>query len=266
MRINLGIGVRNRLRDIFRPDAIDTRWFRSTPASEWGRIRRGYDLEDEAAPLIGYLVNRTQLSYERLVNLYENVAYLERIGIEGCLVECGVWKGGAAGMMALANLRNSPDRRVLHLFDSFQGMPDARVEVDGADAVRWVQGTGMGALVSTGINVASPDDVRSLLVDTLHYPTQYVQIHPGWFQQTLPEFAKSVGPIALLRLDGDFYDSTRVALETLYPSVSAGGLIVVDDYGHFEGCKRAVDEFLADEAPTAYLHYIDYTGRYFFKS
>ena len=89
--------------------------------------------------------------------------------------------------------------------------------------------------------------------------------HQGWFQDTVPRDAAAVGPIALLRLDGDWYDSTKVCLEGLYPSVVKYGSIVVDDYGHFEGCRKAVDEFVADLGYPVMLHHVDYSGRYWIK-
>ena len=88
----------------------------------------------------------------------------------------------------------------------------------------------------------------------------------GWFQDTVPRDARSVDKIALLRLDGDFYDSTRVCLENLYPRVVKNGLVVIDDYGDWQGCQRAVDEFLAADGQPILLNRIDYLGaRYWIK-
>ena len=169
-------------------------------------------------------------------------------------------------MMALANLAEGSERRILHLFDSFQGMPEPDLAHDGEEALRWAGRRGDGSLASTGVNVASPDDVNSLIIDRIGYPASSVVIHTGWFQDTLPVARPQIGPIALLRVDGDWYESTLVALEYLFDLVIPRGIVVIDDYGAFEGCRRATDEFLARRAPDAYLHHIDYTGRYFIKS
>lgn len=115
----------------------------ATPADAYPWVQKGYDKEDSARAAIPRVLGHTQLSYERLVTLYEQVAHLERNNIEGCLVECGVWRGGAAGMMAIANLDTSEKRRDMHLFDSFQGMPEPLVEKDGADALDWAGRVGM---------------------------------------------------------------------------------------------------------------------------
>jgi hypothetical protein len=194
------------------------------------------------------------VSYERLVTLYEHVAYLERNHLPGALVECGVWKGGASGLMALANLREGDERRPLHLFDSFQGLPAANPSIDGA-----------GSTDLTGQLTAEMTSVSTLIIDRIGYPASQVTIHPGWFADTLEAAQPQVGPIALLRLDGDWYESTMIALESFYDSVVPGGIVAIDDYGHWEGCRRAVDLFLATHEPTAYLHHVDYTGRYLIK-
>jgi hypothetical protein len=230
-----------------------------------GTVPRGYEYEEEARTAISVVRESTQLSYERLVSLFGQVAYLERYGIEGALVECGVWRGGASAMMALANLAKSSKRRHLHLFDSFQGMPEPLIEQDGADVLSWAGTVGDGALRSTGVNVADQAAVHQLMVTRVGYPSEFVHIHEGWFQETLPTWRAKIGNIALLRLDGDWYESTMVAFQNLYDNVVTDGFVVVDDYGHFEGCRRATDEFLSGLSVPIYLNYIDYTGRYFIK-
>jgi hypothetical protein len=223
-------------------------------------VRKGYDLEDEAREAIALVADHTQLSYERLVTLYEQVAYVERRGLPGALVECGVWRGGAAAMMAIANLARGRERRQLHLFDSFEGMPAPRADVDGEAALVL-----MAANRSSGVNVAAQEEALDLIVGRSGYPAPSVFVHKGWFDETLPAARSSLGPIAVLRVDGDWYASTRTVFEHLYDLVTPGGVVVIDDYGHFEGCRRATDEFLLTRAPHAYLHYIDYTGRYLIK-
>ncbi len=238
---------------------------RSIPRTAYKSVRKGYDYEEQARRQLPKVLHSTQLSYERLVTLYEHVAYLERKGVEGAFVECGVWRGGAVGLMALANQDFAKRRRHLHLFDSFEGMPEPRAAQDGQAALDWTGTTGDGRLTSTGANVASPEGVHRLLVDRIGYPNEYVHIHVGWFQDTLPAARESIGQIALLRIDGDWYESTLVVFENLYRQVVAGGIVIVDDYGHFPGCRQATDEFLERNAPGVYLHYVDYAGRYFLK-
>ncbi len=237
-----------------------------TPAAAYRTVRKGYDLEDAAREAISKVLGSTQLSYERLVTLYQQVSYLERNKLQGALVECGVWRGGAAGVMALASLAEGNGRRMLHLFDSFQGMPEPDLARDGEQALRLAGRRGDGSLVSTGVNVAHADDVRSFIIDRVGYPAASLAVHSGWFQETLPAARHEIGPIALLRVDADWYESTLVVLDQLFDLVVPHGVVVIDDYGAFDGCRRATDEFLARRAPHLYLHHIDYTGRYLIKS
>ena len=165
-------------------------------------------------------------------------------------------------MMAQANLAESVERRMLHLFDSFEGMPAPSPERDGLEAARLME---RAAQQGMACNVAAPEEALNLIVDRIGYPKPFVRVHKGWFHDTLPVERDRIGPIALLRIDGDWYESTRIVFEMLYHRVTPGGVIVIDDYGHFEGCRRATDEFLAQHAPDVYLHHIDYSGRYLIK-
>lgn len=238
----------------------------------------GYELEEEATECIHIVKNNTMLSKRRLVTLYQQVAYCEKSKIPGCFVECGVWKGGAMGMMALANLRNSGERRHLHLFDAFKEICEPDAALDGARAIREVsQLTGgsshcKGDLTPlTGIydSMGGPgtlDENKKLLERQIHYPGEHISYHVGWFQETLPVDHKSIGPIAILRLDGDWYASTKVCLEYLYDKVVKGGVIVIDDYGTYDGCRRAVDEYIQFNKIKAYLAPIDSDCRFFVKT
>jgi hypothetical protein len=238
----------------------------ATPASLAPKLRKGYDYEAQAQAAVILVRESTQLSYERLVTLYGQVAYAEGCGLAGALVECGVWRGGASALMALASLNHSAKRRDIHMFDSFQGMPEPRAGLDGQDALQLAGSLGNGELRTTGFNVASAEQVRGLVIDRVGYPPDHVHVHEGWFQDTLPVTAPIIGDIAVLRLDGDWYESTMVCLQHLYDLVVTGGVIIIDDYGHFEGCRRATDDFLARRGLCVYLSHIDYSGRYFIKS
>jgi O-methyltransferase len=211
---------------------------------------------DEAFPeLLDVVRDRTMVTREGLASLYEQVRICEQRGISGSFVECGVWKGGSVGMMALANLRFGGERRHLHLFDSFEGLPEPDAAVDGAKALREIEASAHGSgtqgrlIPLKGVydrrgGPGTVDDNRTLLEQTVGYDPAFVHFHKGWFQETLPADAESVGPIAILRIDADWYASTKVCLEFLFPRVMSGGFVIVDDYGTYEGCRKAVDEFL----------------------
>jgi O-methyltransferase len=151
-----------------------------------------------------------------------------------------VFKGGSVGVIALAA---APQRKVW-LFDSFEGLPEPTA-ADGALAVEYAGGHSAGALRSINQCVGPLASVEELLFETLRIDRKRVEIRKGWSQETLPQASREIGPIAVLRLDGDWYDSTRVCLDHLYDSVVPGGYVIIDDYGYWEGCRRAVDEFLA---------------------
>jgi O-methyltransferase len=226
-----------------------------------------YDKEEQVRRALAIVRDHTMISFERAATLWQQIRYLDRYQIEGAVVECGVWKGGAVGLSALAHLASGgPPRRHLHLFDSFEGLPEPNADVDGEEAVRLGKGGGTGQLRTTNQLVAESSIVRTLLETSIGYPKELIHYHEGWFQETLPRDTEGLGGIALLRLDGDWYESTTVCLEYLYPKVVKHGVVVVDDYGHFEGCRRAVDEFMIKEKNPVFLSHVDYTCRYFIKT
>jgi len=168
---------------------------------------------------------------------------LRALELDGCLVECGVGAGAQIAAMKWAMLGLS--MKPVYAFDSFEGIP-----LGGPDDAEQ-PGIGMmkhnpnlplsERLVSSGITVHSLEDVQEN-IQSLGFNLSNISFIKGWFQHTLPIWAKSVGPIALLRLDGDLYESTRVCLEHLYPLVVPGGIVIIDDYS-LAGCRKACDEF-----------------------
>jgi hypothetical protein len=225
--------------------------------------RRHYNEEDLARQALKIVDEHTMTSYERMVTLWQQVRYLDRAGIDGCLVECGTWRGGAMGMMALAHLASGPPTRTLHLFDSFEGLPEPDGAKDREMAVAYASGKAGGALQSIGRCVGPLEDNQRLLHEIIGYPEALTTYHVGWFQDTVPAAVPGVGVIALLRLDGDWYESTKVCLESLGPRVSSGGIVVIDDYGKWPGCRQAADEFIARLSRPVFLSHIDASGRYY---
>jgi len=153
--------------------------------------------------------------------------------IEGAIVECGVWRGG----MIAAIYDYSTKKRKSYLFDSFEGLPEVKHN-DGNAAKEW-QATNDGVgLDNCKAEISFAQNAMKLSKSSEH------EIIKGWFDQTLPVTAIDQ-PIAILRLDGDWYDSTMVCLENLYPKVSENGLIIIDDYYAWDGCSRAVHDYLS---------------------
>ena len=179
--------------------------------------------------------------------------------VPGCFVECGVWKGGSSAIMALA-VQNAGQKRPLHLFDSFEGLPEPAA-IDGEEAAAYSGGRNQGKLVTLDRCTAELDGVRHLILEEIRVPPELAHFHVGWFQNTIPVVAGQLGPIALLRLDGDWYDSTKVCLENLYPLLSPGGIIIMDDYWTWEGCRKATDEYREKHNINSLIQQIDgYAG------
>jgi O-methyltransferase len=153
--------------------------------------------------------------------------------VSGAVVECGTWRGGM--IAGIADILGS-DRHYF-LFDSFEGLPPAK-EIDGEAALAWQRNT--SAPIYHDNCRASEEEARRAM--SMSAAIQYT-IVKGWFKDTLP--AARVGPVAVLRLDADWYDSTKEILDNLADSVVPGGLILVDDYYTYEGCARAVNECAA---------------------
>jgi hypothetical protein len=168
-------------------------------------------------------------------------------GIPGDVVECGVWRGGASIFMRGVLVALGQSSRRGWLFDSFQGLPKPK---DAGDLDLTMFSDYLGVPLS---QVQENFRAFGLL-------SENVKFIPGWFNETLPNAA--VQQIVLLRLDGDMYESTMVALESLYPKVSPGGFVVIDDYGAIPVCCTAVSDFRQRHGITAPIIPIDWTGAY----
>lgn len=202
----------------------------------------------------------TMTSPERVFALCEAVKYLDEKSIAGDIVECGVWKGGS--MMAVAEmlLAAGDASRALYLFDTFEGMSspaDADVDIAGEPAVKLLASSDRMDDESIWCR-ATLDTVKNALGST-GYPSEKIHYVQGMVEQTIPGAAPD--KIALLRLDTDWYESTRHELEHLFPRLVKGGVLIVDDYGHWQGARKAVDEYVEKNGVKLLLNRIDYTGR-----
>ena len=160
--------------------------------------------------------------------------------IPGDFIECGVAEGGCSALMGMV-AKTDPHGRRMWLFDSFQGLPDPTKE--DYDEAKELTGQHIRPLIQ-GSCLGKKGEVESLLFSKFGLPRNSVFLIEGWFQDTLPVTKNRIGQIALLRIDGDWYESTICCLQNLYDLVSPGGWVIVDDYGVCFGCKKAVHEFL----------------------
>lgn len=224
---------------------------------------REYWRAPNVARLFFRVLPYTMVSFERLSNTYTLALRLIEKKTQGAFVECGVWRGGAAGVMAAAAAQKKEKRQVW-LFDSFEGLPEPTSQ-DGARAKEYAGGKVSGTLASIEKCVGPLEDVRHLFFRILRLQGDTVHIEQGWFQDTLAAAREKVGPIALLRMDADWYESTKCILENLFDNVVEGGYIIIDDYYCWEGCKKAVDEFLAKRNTSYRIVRVDREGAYFQK-
>jgi len=200
----------------------------------------------------------TMTSIDRIDALVNAVRYVVGHGVPGDIVECGVWRGGS--MMAIAHvLKALGTQRRLHLFDTFAGMPPPSlhdVDLRGRAAIDILATENRQ---SSEVWAYSPiEDVRKNMSST-GYDGSLVRFVPGRVEDTLP--SESPECISLLRLDTDWYASTLHEMRHLFPRLARGGVLIIDDYGHWQGAKRAVDEYVAENRLRLLLNRIDYTGR-----
>lgn len=165
----------------------------------------------------------------------------------GAFVECGVARGGCAALLATVAAADATPR-VCWFFDSYEGLPEPTADdfADGqtGDHIRPLpKGSCYGAY----------EQVAELLFETFSLDRDAIRLVKGWFQDTLAVEGSEIGPIAVLRVDGDWYESTRCVLDELYDQVSVGGHVIIDDYFSCYGARRATDEFLAERAIRAKL-------------
>ena len=207
----------------------------------------------------------TMTSVQRLQACIDAVRHCHRRGIEGSLAECGVWRGGSVLAMILTLQELGVTDRDVYLFDTFEGMTAptehdvSRAEGRAVEAWEEAEKEGSRAWPEMfGEDVFNEGQVRETLLAT-GYPAERIHLVPGPVEETIPAHAPE--RLALLRLDTDWYESTRHELLHLYPRLREGGVLIIDDYGHWEGARRAVDEYFADHEAPPLLNRIDYTGR-----
>jgi hypothetical protein len=216
------------------------------------------DLGVDDRELVARVEPFTMTSLDRRASLIGAVDHVVRHRIAGDIVECGVWRGGSMMLAALALMARGDTSRDLWLYDTFEGMSEpgaqdrsASGETAAAQLARTPRGEGVWC-------EAGLEDVQANLWST-GYPRERIHFVQGKVEATIPE--RLPKRIALLRLDTDWYESTRHELKHLYPLLARHGVLLIDDYGHWQGARQAVDEYFAAQAEPVYLHRVDYTAR-----
>jgi hypothetical protein len=220
------------------------------------------DLTDEEKKTISTVKPFTMTSLDRLIALVNAVTYIVKNRIPGDIAECGVWRGGSMMAVALTLLSLDDRSRSLYLFDTYDGMSpptndDQRMDGVSAQELLSHDEKGTGLWCYAGL-----DDVSANMLST-GYPGDRIHLVKGKVEDTIPH--TSPQQLALLRLDTDWYESTKHELVHLYPLLCANGILIVDDYGYWKGSRKAVDEYFSEQRPPVLLQRIDSAGRRVFK-
>jgi hypothetical protein len=223
----------------------------------------------DASPEDRVIVERatpfTMTGPDRLHALVDAVRYCVAAGIPGDFAECGVWRGGSVLAMILTLQSAGIDDRDIHLFDTFEGMTEpTEQDVSAHDRPAletWQEAQASGTRAWDAVfgeSAYGEDMVRQTLLET-GYPADRLHLVRGPVEETLPDAAPE--RIALARLDTDWYESTHHEMLHLYPRIESGGVLIIDDYGHWQGARRAVDEYLEEMGVALLLNRVDYAAR-----
>lgn len=216
------------------------------------------DMEPEFLNIYGLCKPFTMTSIERMYALYKAVMHVSRNSIPGDIVECGVWKGGSAMLMAMTLLARG-DVRDIYLYDTFAGMSEpSEMDVDYMGKKALDFWWGVGKYSKWDSTIVSMEEVQSNIA-AINYPSERLHYIEGKIEDTIPLFAPE--RIAILHLDTDWYESTRHELVHLYPRLTLNGILLIDDYGHFKGARQAVDEYFSASRTRMFFSRVDYTGR-----
>jgi O-methyltransferase len=240
--------IRSTARALARPGAPQSR----DPGHQ--------DMGEEFQRLYETAKPYTMTTIERMYALHQACRYVVKSGVRGDIVECGVWRGGSS-MLAALSLLALTERRPLWLYDTFEGMPEPGAldkKWSGEPAADLLALHPREAGAANTWAYATLDDVRRNMAMT-GYPIDELHYVQGKVEDTIP--ASAPDRVALLRLDTDWYESTRHELEHLWPRLSTGGVLIVDDYGHWQGARQATDEFFHLQGAHILWHRVDYTGR-----
>ncbi len=234
-------------------------WISYSLSTKLTGIFNGKDIRTKQA-FTRKLLPYTMGGWKALENAFNVVNQIEKNKVPGVIIECGVAEGGTAAMMALSSRELGDENRDFWFFDSYEGLPEPTAEdYEGTKAGEYVQPLAEGSCLGT------VEQVGDLLFGKLDLPRNKINLIKGWFQDTVPEYKEKVGPIAILRLDGDWYESTKIPLENFYPQISSGGYIIIDDYATCFGSKKATDEFIDNNSIDTYLRPDGRGGAWFMK-
>jgi O-methyltransferase len=222
------------------------------------------DMEKDFFPVFLSCKDFTKTMIERMYSLYKAVEYIIASDIPGDFVECGIWKGGSSMLMLLTSMLFGRTDKNIYMYDTYQGMTepsDIDINLKGESARKLLDENINNKEYSTW-SLAGLEEVKKNILST-GYPKDKLFFIEGKVEDTIP--AKIPEKISILRLDTDWYESTYHELYHLYPLLSKGGVLIIDDYGHWMGAKYATDKYFNEFKITNYFHRVDYTARLLIK-
>ena len=250
-------------RDLFLDEEVRNVDLRTWPGGEpdglrdllrsegWRVVRRGADPDTRAVGRDWPPHAETMVGLARLANVRDLTVAALAGGVPGDLVETGVWRGGTTIFLRAILAALGDTNRTVWACDSFEGLPEADADRFPVDVPLRLH---EHRELAVGLEAVKANFARYGLLD------DQVRFVPGWFRDTLPKLATELDAIAVLRLDGDMYESTIDALTHLEPLVAPGGFVIVDDYHGIEACRQAVGDHRAAHGITAPLHDVDWTA------
>lgn len=240
-------GFQGRLaRALLKPPSSPHRW--PSPRDPQGKLLP-LDTTNRMEGRIWPLVAHTMIGLKRLDNLEFCIEKVITNGVPGDLIETGVWRGGATIFMRAVLKAYGVTDRYVWVADSFEGLPPpetGKYPHDAGDRLHEARE------LAVSLKEVKANFERYGLLD------EQVRFLKGWFRDSLP--AAPIERLAVLRLDGDMYESTMDTLVNLYPKLSNGGYAIVDDYGAIPACRQAVNDYRSANAITEKIHNIDWTG------
>lgn len=223
------------------------------------------DLTEKEISLFNRVKPYTMTNIERVKTFLDAIKYITNSEISGDIVECGVWKGGSM-MAAILQLNELNQKRNLWLYDTFEGMSEpSALDEDNRGRKALDRLNNEDKYTSNVWAYSTLEEVQKNIesVNSKNLNLSFIQ---GKVEDTLQNKNNIPDKIAILRLDTDWYESTKAELDILYPKVIKGGIIIIDDYGHWKGCRKAVDEYIENNNLHIFLARVDYTCRVFVKN
>ena len=247
--------MKRLLRKIFQSFNYDIIKYDSNPTNKFPG-----DFKPEHQRIINKAKPYTMTSNERLFSLIEAIKFISKNNIEGDIVECGVWKGGSMLAAAETLVSLNDTQRKLYMYDTYEGMSEP-TEADKTHYNKTAK-----SLLASDTNreknlvwAYSPlEQVKDTMAQT-SYPPERIYYVKGKVEDTIPGTIPD--KIALLRLDTDWYESTKHEMKYLFPLLQKGGILIIDDYGHWEGARKAIDEYFENMTSPPFLSRIDETAR-----